>query len=73
MISTDAPLRAAGLREVFLERGAAMPRTFPGRFPLLRLDRIYVRDLRVEDASVLDTHPWPHLSDHVPLYAQVRL
>ena len=64
-------LHAAGLRDVFIERNGSGARTFPGRWPLLRLDRIYVRNVDIKDASVLDTHPWPHLSDHVPLSAQV--
>ena len=64
-------LHAAGLREVFVERNGQAAKTYPGRWPVLRLDRIYVRGLRIVDASVLDTHPWPHLSDHVPLFAQV--
>ncbi|MBB5209767.1 endonuclease/exonuclease/phosphatase family protein [Chiayiivirga flava] len=66
-----AALDAVGLRDVFVERDGVGARTFPGRWPLLRLDRIYVRGVTLEDAAVLDTHPWPHLSDHVPLYAQV--
>lgn len=64
-------LHAAGLRDVFVEHHGVGARTFPGRWPLLRLDRIYVRNVDIKDASVLDTHPWPHLSDHVPLFAQV--
>jgi endonuclease/exonuclease/phosphatase family metal-dependent hydrolase len=72
-VRLDAPLHDAGLREVFVERRGAPARTFPGRWPLLRLDRIYVRGVDIEDAHVLDTNPWPHLSDHVPLCAKVVL
>jgi len=66
-------LDEVGLREVFAARERSPARTFPARWPLLRLDRIYVRGLHIEEAAVLDTRPWSHLSDHVPLVAQVRL
>jgi endonuclease/exonuclease/phosphatase family metal-dependent hydrolase len=46
-------------------------RTFPARWPRLRLDRIYVRDARVIDAKVLAGRPWSHLSDHAALMTEV--
>lgn len=61
-------LRECGLRSAF--RGE-LPRTFPARWPLLPLDRIYVRGLEVRSACALSTAPWPHLSDHLPLLAEV--
>jgi endonuclease/exonuclease/phosphatase family metal-dependent hydrolase len=66
-------LSEIGLHEVFTTCRRAPPRTFPARFPLLPLDRIYVRGLHVDDATVLDTRPWSHLSDHAALLSQVRL
>ena len=48
-------------------------RTFPARHPLLRLDRIYVRDARLHDPIILPQRPWSHLSDHTPLAAEVTL
>ena len=48
-------------------------RTFPARHPLLRLDRIYVRDARLHDPIALPRRPWSHLSDHTPLAAEVLL
>jgi endonuclease/exonuclease/phosphatase family metal-dependent hydrolase len=48
-------------------------RTFPARRPLLRLDRIYVRDARRHDPIALPRRPWSHLSDHTPLAAEVTL
>ena len=62
----------AGLREVFVETHGAAPRTFPARLPLLRLDRIYVRNLKIQDPRVLKSRPWSHLSDHAPLIAEVH-
>lgn len=66
-------LEPIGTRDVFKEHTRASARTFPGRLPLLKLDRIYVRGVRIEQAHVLKTAPWPHLSDHVPLFSQVSL
>lgn len=57
----------AGLREVFIEAYGRAARTFPVRCPLLRLDRVYVRNLQVEQPMVLAGKPWRHLSDHAAL------
>jgi endonuclease/exonuclease/phosphatase family metal-dependent hydrolase len=48
------------------------PATFPARRPLLALDRIYAREMQVRSACVLAARPWPHLSDHLPLLAEVE-
>lgn len=63
----------AGLREVFVERFGRFARTFPARFPLLALDRIYVRNVDVVEPLVLSHKPWSHLSDHAALAAHLRL
>lgn len=63
--------RCAGLREVFREAYGRYARTFPARWPMLPLDRIYVRNVRVAKPQVLSTRPWTHLSDHAPLVAQL--
>jgi len=65
--------RRAGLSEVFQQAGGRAPRTFPARCPLLPLDRIYVRNVHVEQPVVLTGKPWSHLSDHAPLVAQITL
>lgn len=65
--------QCAGLRDPFADTGRAPPRTFPARWPLLRLDRIYARNVHVHHPRVLSTQPWSHLSDHAPLCAEVRL
>ncbi|MBB4862178.1 endonuclease/exonuclease/phosphatase family metal-dependent hydrolase [Pseudomonas nitritireducens] len=67
-----AVLAGCGLQAAFPEPGGA-PRSFPARWPLLRLDRIYVRHLKVTLSEVLHRKPWPHLSDHLPLLAEVCL
>ncbi|MFC4274913.1 endonuclease/exonuclease/phosphatase family protein [Achromobacter aloeverae] len=63
----------AGLKEVFISTQGVAARTFPARWPLLRLDRIYVRDTRRFQPLALATRPWAHLSDHTPLAAEVEL
>ncbi|MCB2252667.1 endonuclease/exonuclease/phosphatase family protein [Pseudomonas chlororaphis] len=69
----DAQLAPSGLREVFVSLHGKPARSFPARLPLLRLDRIYVRHLKVHRPQVLAAHPWSHLSDHAPLSVEVEL
>ncbi|WP_367418224.1 endonuclease/exonuclease/phosphatase family protein [Snodgrassella alvi] len=45
------------------------PKTFPARLPLLSLDRIFIRHLKVLAAKPLTGQPWQKLSDHLPLFA----
>ena len=66
-------LEATGLREVFAVRRGRVAKTFPARAPLLRLDRIYVRNADVHEPIVLPRRPWSHLSDHAPLAAELTL
>jgi endonuclease/exonuclease/phosphatase family metal-dependent hydrolase len=63
----------AGLQEAFLATKGREARTFPARFPLLRLDRIYFRNLRGIRPSVHSLRPWSHLSDHAALSAEIDL
>ena len=69
----DHILLASGLREAFAHTQGKPARSFPARWPLLRLDRIYLRNLRIHQPQVLAAHPWSHLSDHVPLSVEVEL
>ena len=62
-----------GLREVFVTAYGEAAKTFPAIFPLLSLDRIYVRNCSVHLPVVLPRRPWAHLSDHAPLAAEIRL
>ncbi|CAK6494816.1 hypothetical protein PANNVG_02392 [Pantoea sp. Nvir] len=63
----------AGLKEVFSMKHGRPARTFPARFPLLRLDRIYVRNATVSQPWALPRKPWSHLSDHAPLAVEIHL
>jgi endonuclease/exonuclease/phosphatase family metal-dependent hydrolase len=47
-------------------------RTWHSRRPVFSLDRIYTRNLTVTEAHRLDGDPWSHLSDHLPLVAELR-
>ena len=65
--------RDAGLKEVFVQADGHSARTFPARYPLLQLDRIYVRNARAHSPVILPRRPWSHLSDHAPLAAEILL
>jgi endonuclease/exonuclease/phosphatase family metal-dependent hydrolase len=69
----DILAREAGMREVFVQANGQSARTFPARYPVLQLDRIYVRNARVHSPVVLPRRPWSHLSDHAPLAAEISL
>ena len=62
-----------GVEEVFVQTLGAAARTFPARMPLLRLDRIYVRHAQIHQLEKLSARPWPHLSDHAALTAEIAL
>jgi len=63
----------AGLREVYEHAGGRLARTFPAWYPILPLDRIYVRGARELRPIHLGRHPWTSLSDHAPLAAEIVL
>ena len=69
----DQLAQGAGLHEVFVQAHGQPARTFPARKPLLRLDRIYVRNAIGHKPVVLPHKPWSHLSDHAPLAAEIEL
>ena len=47
--------------------------TYPARLPLLHLDRIYARGLRLVHAHVPHGRAWQRMSDHLPLVAELAL
>jgi endonuclease/exonuclease/phosphatase family metal-dependent hydrolase len=69
----DAALRGCGLVEVFRLANGEHARSFPARLPLLKLDRIYVRQVRAAHPFPLPRRPWATLSDHAPLAAEIQL
>lgn len=64
--------QGAALHEVFVNANGKAARTFPARFPVLPLDRIYVRNAIGHSPVVLPIKPWSHLSDHAPLAAEIE-
>ncbi|WP_018151047.1 endonuclease/exonuclease/phosphatase family protein [Leeia oryzae] len=62
-----------GLTEVFQHLHGHLARSFPARWPLLPLDRIYVKHVKIEQASVGKDKLWARLSDHLPLMAKVNV
>ncbi|MBU6153416.1 MAG: endonuclease/exonuclease/phosphatase family protein [Bdellovibrionales bacterium] len=65
-------LAEAGLLETHLNRFGEHARTYPSAFPVLKLDRIYARDLAVESVQRLSGPPWDSLSDHLGLLSELR-
>ena len=63
---------ALGLREALADHWGRPARSFPSAFPVLRLDRIYVRGLEVEGTETHRGRPWKRISDHAPLSAHLR-
>lgn len=64
----SAPLEeGAGVREAFETVYGRAMKTFPAKYPLFSLDRIYTKNLEVLDAHKLPRLPWANLSDHIPL------
>jgi endonuclease/exonuclease/phosphatase family metal-dependent hydrolase len=64
-------LSCPSLDEIHASANGRPARTFPAQWPLLRLDRIYVRNLHHRPLR-LPRHPWALLSDHAPLAGEVR-
>ena len=65
--------RQAGMHEIFSDAYGSPPKTFPAFFPILKLDRIYVRSAETHMPLVLSKKPWSTLSDHAPLLAEIEL
>lgn len=65
--------QVTGLKEVFFDAHGRCARTFPARMPILRLDRIYVRNARKVRPRLLPAKPWNRLSDHAPLAAEIEI
>lgn len=63
----------ADLVEAFAKHRGNSARTWPARVPLLRLDRIYTRNVTLHNPQVLSRRPWSHLSDHAALVTEILL
>ena len=67
----SAPMRTAGFDEVFEVLTGAPAKTFPSVRPMLPMDRIYVRGLKIHSAQIL--YEWMKLSDHLGITAELEL
>jgi endonuclease/exonuclease/phosphatase family metal-dependent hydrolase len=65
-------LRESGLTEIHAAANGRPARTFPARLPILRLDRIYVRDV-AQRPSAVRARDWLALSDHLPLAGEINV
>jgi endonuclease/exonuclease/phosphatase family metal-dependent hydrolase len=64
--------QALGVHEAFECVGGAPARSFPSDWPVLRLDRIYVRGFMVTEAARHFGAPWSQISDHAALTATLH-
>jgi len=46
--------------------------SFPSRFPVLGLDRVFARGFKVHEATVLHGPAWAKLSDHAPFVVDLE-
>lgn len=69
----NAALAGCGLQEVHTRRFGRPARSYPAFWPVLRLDRIYVRGVRRSSPGERASRIWARLSDHVPLVAEFDL
>lgn len=60
------------LREAFEVASGKLARSFPCGFPLLRMDRIYIRGFSIEAVEVHAHQPWNKISDHAALCATLN-
>ena len=67
-----ALLKRCGLVEAFDQANGKLAATFPASWPLLTLDRIYLRNAGAHRPQVLSGRPWSRLSDHLPLAASIE-
>jgi len=64
--------RSLHLHEAFEVKSGKIALSFPCAFPLLRMDRIYVRRLSVQSAEIHAHQPWNKISDHAALSATLN-
>jgi endonuclease/exonuclease/phosphatase family metal-dependent hydrolase len=60
-----------GLVEAFEALGRAPARSYPSHWPVLRLDRIYVRGFGITGVRAHSGPPWSQISDHAALSADL--
>lgn len=58
------------LDEAHIQKHKKHAQTFPSFFPVLKLDRIYFKNLTMKDAWTVKDEAWNKLSDHIALMAE---
>lgn len=66
-------LENLNLSEVHLETHGVLAKTFPARFPVFKMDRIYQRGFQVKDSRLLSGSGWKEMSDHRGLLSELEL
>ncbi len=61
------------LSEAFYTKNSFFAKTFPSFFPLLCLDRIYTKNLKIITTEVLNNEKWKTLSDHLPILVELEI
>lgn len=61
------------LKEAYASCHGSYARTFPSIYPVLQLDRVYLRGFEAQQAEVLDEAKFRRLSDHLGLRVSARL
>jgi endonuclease/exonuclease/phosphatase family metal-dependent hydrolase len=61
-----------GMKEAYKMTHGKFAKTFPADFPMLTLDRIYVKNLNVTKSQILKHDHSNHFSDHLPLFCEVE-
>ncbi len=61
------------MTEVHKSKHGDYAKTFPAALPLLSLDRIYVRNMKVVHSYVLPKTTDSHFSDYLPLFCEVEI
>lgn len=59
-----------GFSEAYKTLHGEYAKTFPIQFPMLGLDRMYVRNIHIELAHVFHQGMWKELSDHAAIYVE---
>lgn len=71
--ASEPLIEGLGLQEAFLHNHGAYAKTFPAWAPFLRLDRLYFRGFKVDEARRLIYKPWRLLSDHIALMVYLKI
>lgn len=66
-------LESLSLSEVHLDIHGVLAKTYPARFPVLKMDRIYQRGFRVKESHLLNGKGWREMSDHCGLLSELEL